>query len=160
MHPLWEPGWEERLSAAILAKGYGSVLELLKVNPAITYADLTGVIGIPFAEVQLQYLANEEAVREGCLFWVARDIFARKVVEHFPEGWRIGDAYESPRLSCLGDWGSTVLWATDEPSVRQAVMGITRSISHDPPPPGWMPAGPDDPLIVKRMAEFWPSTVS
>jgi hypothetical protein len=96
---------------------------------------------------QLESLLRYEAQETGRVHRFARSALARQVHEHFPQGWMRGDRADWYRASVYSDWRGCVGEEYNAPTDR--VWDSLKKIARV----GWLPSGPDDPIIVQAFRE-------
>jgi hypothetical protein len=122
-------------------------------HPAEPYLDLARRLA-DVAGLQLSRLQFDEAAGNDNLRSAAMDCFAREVVEHLNVGWAHGPRSDSRAASVYAHWISAI--ERVRPEARPIAMAVWKALKDQPPPAGWLPTGPEDPIIVKAFALGWP----
>jgi hypothetical protein len=124
----WIGDWRQRIRERIHSLGTERVTDFLERHPAEPYFKVARRLGNDVAAVQLARMQFEEASDRDEVRQVAMDGFSREVVENLKRGWGVG-----PK----GD-------------------AVWNSLKEIQPPRGWLPSGPNDPLIQAAFARGWP----
>jgi hypothetical protein len=142
----WHPDPRGYLDQRLRERGV-SAQEFLAARPDRSWVQLVHEFDEPLAPVQLMAYVQDAAASDRWLDWYARDTLARALHEHLPDGWRFqGGDMDYPTASALADWitiMSTRGQACDD-RAEQVADNLKRAVL----PPGWLPAGPDDPLLA------------
>jgi hypothetical protein len=81
---------------------------------------------------------------------VRRDALARALREHLPDGWqfigRVRGEMDYPTARALSDWSAIMTILGD--ACHQQARQVADRLEQAGLPLGWLPAGPDDPLLV------------
>lgn len=119
-------------------------------RPLRAVADLLGegVAGREFAAVQLESVMKGEAVRDGWVSWLARDLLVRHIRAHCPGGWSGPETSEFMRITTAVFWTGAL-----DPLIGGEAAERASSRLLAEAPAGWEPFGSDDPLIASIVAE-------
>ena len=98
------------------------------------------------AAVQLGSILVEEATRMNAIPHVLRDLFVRNLRERLPQGWKypLDDESRVKVVGALVDWETELEDYLDKPATFTAGQDFVNAEL----PTGWLPAGPDDSVIV------------
>jgi hypothetical protein len=135
--------------------GYSSLDAYSDQRPEMTYyqivAELGEVAGREFAPVQVENLLRDAAVTPEQIQRFARGSFVRHLRKLMPEGWNNGADSVFNFAHALGAWISRLPTAYAEQCQR-----VGRQLRLIQPAKGWLPNGPDDPLVAEafRQADF------
>jgi hypothetical protein len=141
----WEGNVKARLYERVRERGYDSLTAFTNARPTASLVALAEELGpddIAGVQVLSGLLAEAEQRRQVTRF--VRDVLVRMLCQSLPNGWPavLDDANRFKVAKALGSW-SAYTPETHEERVRQARAALRAS----PPPPGWLPLGPDDELL-------------
>jgi hypothetical protein len=142
----WHPDPRGFLDRRLRERGL-SFREFLAARPGRWWEQLVREFDEPLAPVQLEAYAQEAAAKGHWLDWYARDALARALRRWLPDGWRFGGGeMDYPTGRALANWSATMgaLGEACHDRARQVVDRLKQASL----PMGWLPAGPDDPLLV------------
>lgn len=141
----WEGNWKVRLYERVRECGYDSLTAFAEARPTIPLTGLAEVLGKDdINAVQVFSGLVAEAERSHRVTRLVRGTLVRELWESLPKGWpavRDGEAGFQV-AKALGSWAAFTP-ETHEERVKQARAALR---AH-PPPPGWLPLGPDDELL-------------
>jgi hypothetical protein len=148
----WRGDWAERIRQRVVERGYTSVSAFAAAHPVATFIDLALLLGDDVAAIQLEDLMLKEAYslkNAQALGDFARCALVRIFRLCAPEGWSDVDTF--PRIHAVASWTTALGDEYEQESDR--VWARLESLS---PPAGWLPSGPEDPLLVEafRGVEF------
>jgi hypothetical protein len=149
---MWSPGWKERFKAAIGARSYSTVEEFLNHHPCRPYDEIVELFGKEFAAVQIIACQFDEARRNRTTLNAIGDVLSRHIVDQFPSGWATGENADYRRASALASWGSDCQ-VTGQ--VERFDDLFDCFVERFKPAIGWLPHGPDDPVIMAPLNECW-----
>lgn len=88
----------------------------------------------------------EEAIRTRTVPRVLRDLFVRELRQSLPQGWTcpLDDASRSEVAGALADWEAEL----QDHLVAALVFKAGQELLSAELPAGWLPTGPDDPVII------------
>lgn len=150
----WQGDWRARLDARVAEHGFADVTAFAASHPAEHPLGLAARLGDDIAAIQIVKALIDEAEARGEMAVLARDLLARTLSHHLPNGWRAectpDEAFE--RADAQGEWSS---WLLDVPKdTKRRILEALRSPGAVPD--GWRPAGADDPVLVALFSEHWP----
>jgi hypothetical protein len=175
--PAWVGDWKARIRERLARHGYTSLHDFMTQNPGRPYEVLTDSLGSDLAPIQLIWMQLEDAVREDNLRWAAMDALARELTHHLRTGWvcdlpipqdnepadtgvtqpNQDEGHRRHRFQTAGVFAS---WSTQielvDNDAASALAAVWNALNSLHPPIGWLPSGPDDPLIVAAFAQGWP----
>jgi hypothetical protein len=143
----WSGDWHERILERVRQRGFENLTQYANAHigvPLLVLADELGPDDI--AAVQLESVLVQEAIRTNTVPRVLRDLFVRSLRERLPQGWRCPLDEES-RFGVVGaivDWETQLKDHLDDASRFAAGQAFVNSEL----PTGWLPEGPDDPVII------------
>ena len=127
-----------------------TVQQFLAARPGQSWNHLVHYFDEPMAPIQLMAYEQEAAAKGQWLDWYARDALARALGEHLPDGWqfrgRVRGEMDYPTARALSDWSAimSILGDACHERARQVADRLERAGL----PLGWLPDGPEDPLLV------------
>ena len=141
----WEGNWKVRLRERVRERGYDSLTAFAEARPTASLVALAEELGPDdIAGVQVFSGLMVEAERNHQVTRLVRAQLVRELCACLPDGWpaMLDDANRFKVAKALGLWSSFTP-TTHEDSVNRAGDALLAM----PPPPGWLPLGPDDELL-------------
>jgi hypothetical protein len=152
--PAWRGHWYERIIERIYERGFETAAQFADSQPMASLVTLARQLGKnkDVAGAQLEKVLLHEAEVAGTMERCARSLLVRKIHEELPEGWHT-DWDEDSRYRRAGAFSSWFagLGSSSEPAVDR----IYGALEGAPLPEGWLPAGPDDPILVEIFQKYW-----
>ena len=141
----WEGNWKVRLHERVHERGYDSLTAFAEAHPTASLVELAEELGkgvVAGVQVLSELLAEAEQRRQVTRF--ERDVLVRMLAQDVPNGWPavLDDANRFAVAKALGRWIGYTPEAHQE-RARRVMMALLAN----PPPPGWLPQGPDDELL-------------
>jgi len=179
----WAPDWQSRLLEKVRAIGYHTVTEFLSAHPAEPYVTMARKLGNT-AAVQLLRVQRLEIEDEAGFRRAAMDCMARELATHLPKGWgipteipevpldsmwthlaahgplkpnEIEDRIAFQTAGVYADWMS-LLREYDSATIEPRADAVWAALKNLRPPTGWIPHGPNDPIIVRAFDVGWPTS--
>ena len=155
----WRGDWYERLKERVRSYGFATVTEFADTQPTASLLTLTGQLAEErdIAALQIQKLLIDEAEATGTMERCAKSLLVRNLREELPGGWPAEWNHDVTmrRASAYGEWAAA-LGERYQPSYR-AIGDTLKAAALDTTliPPGWLPAGPDDPILVEIFRQHW-----
>ena len=146
MSKAWTGDWRARMDQALRARGRDSLTAFAESRPQATLLELAESLDCSVAAIQLEAILREEAVRGDRFDDFVRSSLVRCVRARIPEGWGAGARPDFQVASAYGSWRATV-GDQNAAAAREAWKALKAA----PPPRGWLPEGPDDPLLVEAL---------
>jgi hypothetical protein len=149
-HPF-RGNWVARMYERVRERGYDSLTAFADARPTMPLHLLAKELGKDdVAGVQALRGLLAEAERRKQVTRFVRDIFVRLWTQSVPEGWPavMDDDNRFKVAEALGRW-SGYTPETHEERVRKAGDALLAA----PPPPGWLPLGPDDDLLLTLLPD-------
>jgi hypothetical protein len=84
------------------------------------------------------------------------DGFSREVVENLKRGWGVGRHADFRTAGVYAGWMALLEFRADAPQLRPKGDAVWNSLKEIQPPRGWLPSGPNDPVIQAAFARGWP----
>lgn len=144
----WQGDWQARLYRRVQEQGFPSVAAFAASLPRATLLELSDVLGQDIAAVQIERALHAEAEDSGRLEDFAKDMLVRELRQWLRAGWRIGSNFESEAAGAWADWKSCL----DE-RFSAAAGRIWHWLKAADIPRGWLPEGPDDPIIERAFTD-------
>jgi hypothetical protein len=143
----WSGDWHARVLERVRRLGFSTVTQYAADRVGIWLVDLAKELGSDdVAGVQVMWVLVEEAIRTNTVPWVLRDLFVRWLREDLPHGWKhpLDDESRSSVAGALAGWETELQDHLDEERVFKAGQELLNAEL----PAGWLPEGPDDPIII------------
>jgi hypothetical protein len=143
----WSGNWHDRILRRVQQRGFETVTRYADERPGVALIALADELGPEdVAAAQIRSIIIEEAIRTSTVPHALRDLFVRELRQSLPEGWKcpLDDASRSEVAGALADWETELQDHLDEERVFKAGQELLNSEL----PTGWLPEGPDDPVIV------------
>lgn len=151
---VWGGDWQSRLYLRLNSLGFKTLREFLAQFPAEPYLKLTVRLGKDIAALQLIWLQFQEAQQQGMIREAAKDCLVREIAGQLPRGWGKGVRVDYHTAGVYANWLTELTRL--QPDARLVADAVWRALNDLKPPQGWLPMGPDDPLIVAAFAKGWP----
>jgi hypothetical protein len=146
--------FEDRTEKALSAAGY-SALNFLAANPRLSVVELAKRLNRGASAIGITKASYREAAGQGVVRDLAKNMLIREILFRFSDGWT--SASNIHPLVTIGRWYSEIAEHAGEPRFGQYAEQIIRSLAIDnPPPEGWRPQYPSDPLIDELFRCHWP----
>jgi hypothetical protein len=152
----WIGDWRERIRERVRSLGSVSVAEFLEHYPAEPYYKVARRLGNDVSAAQISRMQFEEAANRDEVRHRAMDGFTREIVENLKRGWGVGKHVEFRTAGVHAAWMALLEFRADAPHLRPKGAAVWDSLKALQPPRGWLPSGPDDPLIEAAFAQGWP----
>lgn len=139
----WRGDWITKIYGRVQQFGFESVTAFAETMPTATLLELAAELGEDVAAIQLEGILYSEAEKAGTFDWFARGLLVRCIHHWMPAGWGTGDDVEMQRADVFAEWSVVVrrlLGEARSEAIWDAIEGSNI-------PAGWLPSGPDDPII-------------
>jgi hypothetical protein len=143
----WSGDWPARVLDRVQRRGFATVTQYAAERVGTPLVELAEELGPDdVAADQIMHLLIEDAVRTKTVPRMLRDLFVRELREGLPQGWRapFDDEARSEVARALARWETALADHLDKPSTFSAGQDFMNAEL----PIGWLPAGPEDPVIV------------
>lgn len=143
----WSGDWHGRVLERVQQHGFETVTQYADQRPGVSLIALADELGSDdVAAAQIRSVLVAEAVRTRTIPHALRDLFVRELRQSLPQGWKypLDDASRSEVAGALADWETELQDHLDEERVFKAGQDLLNAEL----PTGWLPEGPDDPVIV------------
>jgi hypothetical protein len=146
----WRGNWLVRLHERVRDRGYDSVTAFAEARPTASLVEMADELGQDIAGVQIHSVMVDEAVRKHKVARLMRGTLVRELWECLPDGWpaRLEGDDRFKVAMALGSWTGHAPFTHEE---RVSKAGDV--LMANPPPPGWLPRGPDDELLRTLMPD-------
>jgi hypothetical protein len=143
----WSGDWHGRILERVRLLGYETVTEYAADRVGIWLVSLAHELGPgDIAGAQIQALLVEEAIRTDTIPRLLRDLFVRELRHRLPQGW----SYPLAAASRSGVAGAYAGWWAElqDHLDHEASTAAAKDLLDAELSPGWLPDGPDDPVII------------
>lgn len=144
----WAGDWYARVHQRVQNLGYDSVTAFAESRPAATMSELADALGFDVAPIQLEAVLRDEGIATMRLKPFAQALLCRRIREWLSDGWRSGDDFLSDLSGAFARWEggvSTIIPDQDREILWTRLQQLEVM-------PGWLPTGPDDPIIERAFA--------
>ena len=143
----WSGDWHGRILERVRQRGFNSASEFAAERTGASLIALADELGQEdIAAAQLRSVLVEEATHTNTVPRLLRDLLVRELRGALPRGWvcPLGDESRSRVAGAVADW-----WAElKEHLIEGATFDAGRALLDADLAAGWLPEGPDDPVIV------------
>lgn len=148
----WSGDWRDRILDRVHQRGFETVTQYVGERPGVSLLVLAKELGPDdVAAAQIRSILVEEAIRTRTVPRALRDLFVRELRESLPGGWTypLDDASRCEVAGALATW-RTELKVEDHLDCfdDEATFNAGQDLMNVELPTGWLPAGPDDPVII------------
>ncbi|HWO21848.1 MAG TPA: hypothetical protein VNO30_23925 [Kofleriaceae bacterium] len=145
----WSGDWHARVLERAQRLGFATVTQYAAARVGVSLVDLAEELASAnedVAGVQVMWILVEEAIRTNTVPRVLRDLFVRELRQALPQGWKfpLDDASRCDVAGAVAGWKVELKEHLDDKATSMA----GRELLNAELPDGWLPAGPDDPVIV------------
>jgi hypothetical protein len=143
----WSGDWHARVLDRVQQLGFCTVTQYVAERPGVSLLALAQELGTEdIAAVQVMCMLLEEAIRTNTLPRLLRDLFERELRKALPEGWTqpLDDATRYQVAGAISGWYAELQDHLD----HAATMAAGKALLSTELPAGWLPDGPDDPVII------------
>ena len=153
-----ERSWSARVCAIVVSRGFRSVSHFVDAHPLCSLEQLGAVLGTKgVGRGRIEAALVAEAHQENTVELRARDLLARTLAS-MPGGWpgprpRRTARWERDALEVLACWLPNRLAEVDVATLARVSAALLTRVDL---PPGWVPSGGDDPVIVDVFRLHWP----
>ena len=148
----WSGDWHGRILERVQQHGFETVTQYADQHPGVSLIALADELGSDdVAAAQIRSILVVEAVRTRTVPRALRDLFVRELRRSLPQGWKypLADASRSEVAGALADW-QTDLEVEDHLDCfdDESMFAAGQDFLNAELPAGWLPEGPDDPVII------------
>lgn len=144
----WQGDWVARLYGRVKKLGFDSVSSFATSMPRATLFDLADTLGPDIAAVQIERVMYVEAQEVDTIERFAKDMLVRQLRERLPDGWGIGANFVSEAAGAWAAWKGML-----DRTFAPAAVRMWHWLKAADIPEGWLPSGPDDPIIERAFAD-------
>lgn len=144
---IWSGDWHGRILKRVRQRGFHTVTQYAGERPGISLLELADEIGPDdIAAAQIRSMLVEEAVRTRAVPRVLRDLFVRELRQSLPQGWKhpVDEEARFEITGALAHWEAELQDHLEEERAFEAGQDFLNAEL----PNGWLPEGPDDPVII------------
>jgi hypothetical protein len=144
--------WHGRVLERVRRRGFKTVTQYASNRPGVSLIVLADELGSDdIAAAQIRSLLVEEAISSRTVPRVLRDLLVRELHYALPHGWKfpLDDASRSEVAGALARW-ETELQITHHLDCfdEEMTFNAGQDLMNAELPTGWLPEGPDDPVII------------
>jgi hypothetical protein len=154
---IWSGDWHAKIRGRVHAQGCETISDFAKRHPSLPYFKLARLLGNDVAAVQLAIVHFEEAKASGCLREVAMAAFCRALHQHLKRGWNKGMRVDFHTAGAYAEWRAMLESRAFAPELIPLGEAVWKALKDSVPPTGWLPSGPDDPIVTAAFAKAWPA---
>jgi hypothetical protein len=150
----WRGDWGARLFDIVRSRGFDTLTAFAQAHPLATLGELTSLIGEgDVAPIQIQRVLIEEARESGTLGQCAKGLLVR-LLREVKAGWPPDRSWNSQKAvrRRIISWRVSLGDDCDEVANRM-MRDLLDTLDL---PAGWLPSGPDDPVITALFERHWP----
>jgi hypothetical protein len=151
---VWGGDWPAKLHSRLHSLGFKTIQDFLARFPSEPYLKLVKRLGENVAAMQLIWMQFQEAQQDASFREAAKDCLAREITGQLRRGWGKGVRVDFHTAGAYANWVTEL--TRFQPDVRPNADAVWRALNELRPPEGWLPVGPDDPVIVAAFAKGWP----
>jgi hypothetical protein len=143
----WSGDWHGRILERLQQRGFETVTQYASARPGILLIVLADELGPDdVAATQIRSMLVDEAIRTRTIPRLFRDLLFRELRQALPQGWSspLDDKSRAEVAFALGSWELDIDDHLDKEPTFQAGQDLLNAELPD----GWLPEGPDDPVIV------------
>ena len=144
---IWSGDWHGRILERVRQRGFETVTQYASERAGVSLLLLADELGSDdVAAAQIRAVLVDEAIRTNTIPRALRDLLVRELRQALPEGWRypLDDESRSEVAGALVDWEVELKDHLDHESTFTAGQDFMSAEL----PAGWLPEGPDDPVIL------------
>jgi hypothetical protein len=148
----WHGDWEARIYERVRSRGFDTVTAFAEASPRATWFELVDQLGAEDVNgAQIIALLRAEAERTHTIERFARSLLVHELWELVPKGWRIepgnGFDFTFKAASAIASMTASLPDSARDYGRRVADILMAADL-----PVGWLPDGPDDPILVALFA--------
>jgi hypothetical protein len=156
MTSAWIGNWYERIKQRAYERGFTTVTEFVENQPTASLLELADQLGKEdVAGVQLEKVLIDEAEDTGTMERCVKSLLVRALHEELPEGWQTRWDGSPGGTGMRLISASTSVYSALPLHYRPMFDALDEAIWDEPIPDGWLPTGPDDPILVEIFRKHW-----
>jgi hypothetical protein len=145
----------EALLSALLSRGIASATAYADTMPMETLVRLVEDLGLPPASAHaLERALIDEAEHARTMDRCARGLLARDLRAELPDGWPATEDSDATRLIQRASAFASLAFALPK-SYGAAIQRVRYAMEMADIPAGWIPHGPDDPVLMEVFVSHW-----
>ena len=151
MTTAWIGNWHKRITQRVGDRGFDTVSAFADSQPTASLRNLADQLSedSDIAPIQVERVLVYEAQEMGMIESCARRLLVRRLHEKLPEGWHLQwDGAPGASGSRLASACSSLCAALPE-HYQESYSRIRDALWSASIPEGWLPAGPDDPVLLE-----------
>jgi hypothetical protein len=149
---IWAGDWHGRVLERVQRRGFETVTQYASSHPGVSLIVLADELGSDdIAAAQIRSLLVEEAIRTRTVPRVLRDLLVRELHYALPHGWKspLDDASRSEVAGALARWETELQIAHHLDCFDEEItFNAGQDLMNAELPAGWLPEGPEDPVII------------
>jgi len=154
---IWTGDWQSRIRDSLHSLGHASVIAFFRANPCLAAHKLARLLGPDIVAMQLQWMYFDEAKKLNAFRDAARDALCRALNDNMKRGWNVGVHADRCRAGACSDWVTLFEFRAFAPELTPVAQKVWDALKALPPPDGWLPTGPDDPVLSHAFDAAWPN---
>jgi len=143
----WSGDWHGRILERVRQRGFANVTQYTSAYVGVSLLVLANELGPDdIAAAQIRSVLVDEAIRTHSVPRALRDLFVRELRAALPGGWKrpLDDESRSEVVGALVRWETDLKEHLDKgPTFTAGQEFLDAEL-----PIGWLPDGPDDPVII------------
>lgn len=153
---IWLGDWHAKIRGRLHSQGCETVSDFAKLHPLLSHVKLARLLGPDIAAVQVAMMQFEEAKATDSLRKTAKDALCRSLLEHIKHGWK--KSIHASRMTgrAYAEWLVMLEFRALAPELLPTGQAVWDALIASNPPIGWLPSGPDDPIITAAFDKAWP----
>lgn len=155
VNQIWGDDWRVKIRGRVRSLGCETIGDFLSRYPSEHYYKVARRLGSDVAAVQLAQMQFEEVADPSEFRQAAMDGIAREIVGHLKRGWGIGKHADFNTAGAYTGWMALLQFRANAPDQLPRGDAVWSEIRAIKPPQGWLPSGPDDPIIKAAFARAW-----
>ncbi len=143
----WSGDWHSRILERVRQRGFATVTEYASDRVGVALVALADELGPDdIAADQLRSVLLDEATRSNTLPRLLCDLLVRELREALPQGWQapLDERSRYKAISAVVHWKVPL----QDHLNKERASAAGRDLINAELPHGWLPDGPDDPVIV------------
>lgn len=153
---IWSNDWPSKTLNRVRQTGAANLSDFLVSRPAVPYVKLAKELGPDIAAIQLVRLQLAEAGEHHSIRSAVTDAAARLLHQHLKRGWGKGVHLDFNTSGVFADLVSYLKMRENADELVAKWDAVWHALKNAPPPEGWLPSGPTDPVLVAAFDKGWP----
>ena len=143
----WSGDWHARILERVHQRGFETVTQYASGRMGVSLLVLADELGPDdVAAAQIRSVLVDEAIRANTVPCALRDLFVRELRAALPQGWK----HPLDNEARYGVAAAIVRWETElkDHLDEERTFAASKDLKNAELPTGWLPEGPDDPVVV------------